>query len=265
MTACFICGKQDDEICHELNCPRTAGQYSSLPTVSEQVPLSTSALIRNRLHQQNKRFFACDNISDVIEEGDMKNLEDELTIKFEDVLDSLVIDHNDPNSEQTPRRLAKMYLYELMKGRFENKPKTTAFPNEGENKYEGLLVVRAEITSLCSHHHQTVKGVAYIGIIPNGYVMGLSKYIRIAQWCARRGTLQEELCNMIAKEIMKATGSQDVGVYIAATHGCVENRGIMAHSSLTQTTVLNGQFKDPDVKLEFFDQIKLQEYKTGSR
>jgi GTP cyclohydrolase I len=96
-------------------------------------------------------------------------------------------------------------------------------------------------------------------------VIGLSKYTRIAQWCARRGTLQEELCNDIAHEIMKATASQDVGVYIAATHGCCENRGIMAHSSLTQTTVLHGQFHNADVKKEFFDNISLQEKFTDGR
>jgi GTP cyclohydrolase I len=113
---------------------------------------------------------------------------------------------------------------------------------------------------MCSHHHQPVSGVAYIGIIAADRLIGLSKYTRIAQWCARRGTLQEELCNDIAREISKATGSENVAVYIQATHGCCENRGIMAKSSLTQTTVLTGAFqKDPDTKKEFFDNIKLQQ------
>ena len=113
---------------------------------------------------------------------------------------------------------------------------------------------------MCSHHHQPVTGVAYIGIIAADKLIGLSKYTRIAQWCARRGTLQEELCNDIAREIMAATGSSDVGVYIQATHGCCENRGIMAHSSLTQTTVLKGSFfNNAGTKKEFFDNIKLQQ------
>jgi GTP cyclohydrolase I len=123
-----------------------------------------------------------------------------------------------------------------------------------------MLVVRSEINSMCSHHHQPVKGVAYIGIIAAEELIGLSKYTRIAQWCARRGTLQEELANEITREIMKATKSDNVGVYIQATHGCCENRGIMAHSSLTQTTVLKGSFKDDSgTKKEFFDNIKLQQ------
>jgi GTP cyclohydrolase I len=113
---------------------------------------------------------------------------------------------------------------------------------------------------MCSHHHQPVSGVAYIGIIAAEKLIGLSKYTRIAQWCARRGTLQEELCNDIAREISKATASENVAVYIQATHGCCENRGIMAHSSLTQTTVLKGAFKeDTAAKKEFFDNIKLQQ------
>jgi GTP cyclohydrolase I len=123
-----------------------------------------------------------------------------------------------------------------------------------------MLVVRSELKSVCSHHHQPVTGTAYIGIIAGERLIGLSKYTRIAQWCARRGTLQEELCNDIAREIMKATGSNDVGVYIQATHGCCENRGIMAHSSLTQTTVLEGAFlQDPNTRKEFMDNIKLQQ------
>jgi GTP cyclohydrolase I len=128
-----------------------------------------------------------------------------------------------------------------------------------------MLVVRSEINSICSHHHQPVRGVCYIGVIPGDTVIGLSKYTRLAQWCARRGTLQEQLCNEISQEIMAATNTLDVGVYIAATHGCCENRGIMARSSLTQTTVLNGQFHDADVKKEFFDNIALQEKFTGGR
>jgi GTP cyclohydrolase I len=113
---------------------------------------------------------------------------------------------------------------------------------------------------MCSHHHQPVAGVAYIGIIAAQKLIGLSKYTRIAQWCARRGTLQEELCNDIAREIQKATGANDLGVYIQMTHGCCENRGIMAHSSLTQTTVLKGAFtNDQGTKKEFFDNIKMQQ------
>tara|TARA_B110000467_G_C18319660_1_gene484155 strand:- start:374 stop:1060 length:687 start_codon:yes stop_codon:yes gene_type:complete len=223
--------------------------------------MAKSDQLKARLKEGNIRYWAGDNISQVMQAGDKEELIEELVPKFEAVLDSLLIDReNDPNSMDTGRRLAKMYIKELMSGRYDPIPNATAFPNHIEEGYKGMLVVRSELTSVCSHHHQPVKGVAYIGIIAAEKLIGLSKYTRIAQWCARRGTLQEELCNDIASAIMKATGSPNVGVYIQATHGCCENRGIMAHSSLTQTTVLEGSFNvDPGTKAEFFNNIKLQQ------
>ena len=218
-------------------------------------------VIRTKMKRDQKRFWAGDNVSDYLHEGDKERLIDEATEAFELVLDRLLIDReNDPNSKGTARRLAKMYFNEIMAGRYEPAPDATAFPNDSADRYEGMLVVRSELRSMCSHHHQPVAGVAYIGIIAAQKLIGLSKYSRIAQWCARRGTLQEELCNDIAKEIGKATGADDIGVYMQMTHGCCENRGIMAHSSLTQTTVLRGSFQtDPATKKEFFDNIKLQQ------
>jgi len=223
--------------------------------------MAKSDQIKAKLDEAGIRYWAGDNISQVLQEGDKQELIEELTGKFNGVLDSLIIDRKtDPNSIDTGRRLAKMYINELMSGRYDPMPNATAFPNHIEDGYKGMLVVRSELTSVCSHHHQPVKGVAYIGILAAEKLIGLSKYTRIAQWCARRGTLQEELNNDIAREIMKATGSKNVGVYVQATHGCCENRGIKAHSSLTQTTVLEGAFfEDPGTKAEFFNQIKLQQ------
>ena len=220
-----------------------------------------SDIILERITNDGARYWAGDNISKYIKDDERAQLVDELTAKFEGVLDSLIIDrHKDPNSRGTARRLAKMYLYEIMAGRYDPAPDATAFPNDSEDRYEGMLVVRSELRSMCSHHHQPVAGVAYIGIIAAQKLIGLSKYTRIAQWCSRRGTLQEELANDIAREIQKATGSENVAVYIQAVHGCCENRGIMAHSSLTQTTVLKGAFKhDAGTKKEFMDNIKLQQ------
>ena len=220
-----------------------------------------SQVIRNRMRSDNKRFWAGDNISEYVDDNVLPELIDEATAAFEQVLDTLLIDREtDPNSKGTARRLAKMYFHEIMAGRYDPAPDATAFPNDSPDRYEGMLVVRSELRSMCSHHHQPVSGVAYIGILAAEKLIGLSKYTRIAQWCARRGTLQEELANDIAREIQKATDAKDVGVYIQAVHGCCENRGIMAHSSLTQTTVLKGAFKDDQsTKKEFFDNIKLQQ------
>ena len=222
---------------------------------------SISELIKERLEDAGMRYWANDNISSVLEEGDKEKLIQEAIPAFENVLQKLLIDtKTDPNSQDTARRMAKMYINEIMSGRYDPMPNPSAFPNYIEGGYEGMLVVRSELTSLCSHHHQTVKGVAYIGIIAADKLIGLSKYTRIAQWCAERGTLQEELANDITREIQKATGAEHLGVYIQATHGCVENRGVKAHSSLTQTTVLKGAFKDDAAtKKEFMDNIKLQQ------
>lgn len=227
--------------------------------------MRNTSSIKAQLMESGIRHWAGDNISEVLMDGDKDIIIDEATVAFEGVLDALLIDrHTDPNSMDTARRLAKMYVNEIMSGRYDPAPSCTAFPNEPDNitneKYDGMLVVRSELTSMCSHHHQPVKGVAYIGIIAADKLIGLSKYTRIAQWCAMRGTLQEELAMDINREIRKATGSEDVGVYIQATHGCCENRGIRAHSSLTQTTVLKGSFFENDhVKKEFMDNIKLQQ------
>ena len=223
--------------------------------------MKISQKIKERVLSAGARAWANDNISDYMEEGEKQQLIEEAMPAFENVLQSLVIDtETDPNSMDTARRMAKMYINEIMSGRYDPMPNPSAFPNYIEGGYEGMLVVRSELTSLCSHHHQTVKGVAYIGIIAGPKLLGLSKYSRIAQWVARRGTLQEELNVMIANKIQEITGTDHVGVYVQATHGCCENRGIKAHSSLTQTTVLRGAFKDePDVRKEFIDNVKLQQ------
>ena len=217
--------------------------------------------IKQKLEEAGVRYWANDNISSVLKDGDKQALIEEAIPAFENVLQKLLIDtETDPNSKDTARRMAKMYINEIMSGRYDPMPNPSAFPNYIEGGYEGMLVVRSELTSLCSHHHQTVKGVAYIGIIAGPKLLGLSKYSRIAQWCAKRGTLQEDLNVMIANQIQEITGSEHVGVYVQATHGCCENRGIKAHSSLTQTTVLRGAFKnEPDVRKEFIDNVKLQQ------
>lgn len=216
----------------------------------------------DQLKKEGKRFHSNDNLSEYLDDSKIETLIAETADKFEGVLKSLLIDiENDPNAKGTAKRLAKMYWNELFEGRYYPSPEVTSFPNDGSHgtdPYSGMLVVRAELKSVCSHHHQPVTGVAYIGIIPTTKVIGLSKYVRIAQHCARRGTLQEELCGDIAKAIMSATSSENVAVHIAGEHGCCTNRGIMASSSLTQTTVLHGMFYISSIKDEFFNNIKLQ-------
>lgn len=222
-----------------------------------------SETLIQRLKDQGLPYYANSNIHSVMEKGDKELLIDEVSEKFEAVLRSLVIDtEKDPNSKGTARRMAKMYINEIMGGRYEAEPEAVFFPNQHTGKesgFGGMLVVRCEIKSVCSHHHQPVSGTAFIGILPKEHVIGLSKYSRITQHLARRGTLQEELAEDIATAIIEKTNSKDVAVYIQAEHGCVTNRGIEAHDSTTQTTVLRGAFlSDGVLRKEFYDNIQFQ-------
>ena len=225
--------------------------------------MKVSDKIKQRLELDGKRYYAADNISKYIHAGETAELIEELEVSFEQVLQSLIIDTaNDPNSMGTAHRLAKMYVNEIMGGRYSKDPRITAFPNDGQ--YDQLIVVRADIKSMCSHHHQPVSGTCYIGCLPGDEVIGLSKYTRVAQHLSNRGHLQEELTEMIAERIEKLTKSKGVAVYIKARHGCCENRGIMASNSSTQTTVVKGELKSNiNLKQEFMDNIKLQEMGNG--
>ncbi len=219
--------------------------------------------LKTRIDKKGLRFFSNDNISEVFEsDEDYSKYIEELTIRFQHVLEGLLIDiDEDPNAKGTGKRLAKMYVNEIMMGRYHPAPDVTAFPNDGSHgtkPYSGMLVVRADIKSMCSHHHQPTWGNCFIGIIPGKKVIGLSKYSRIAHHCARRGTLQEELTVNICEAIQEASETEDVAVYIAQQHGCCVFRGISTSNSNTQTTVLRGQFNQADVKKEFFDNIALQ-------
>ena len=216
--------------------------------------------IAQKLIKDDKRFWANDNIYDYIAGEDEAVLIQDTAAEFEGVLRSLLVDiDNDPNSADTAMRLAKMFWCELFGGRYTKSPYARAFPNEGDDKYEGMLVIRSDIKSICSHHWQPVQGTCFIGILPNHKVLGLSKYSRLVNWHARRGTLQEELCQRIRRSISSHTDTDDVAVYIEATHGCCENRGIMSGNSLTQTVSLGGVFlTDIKNKEEFFHNIKMQ-------
>lgn len=227
-------------------------------TEKNSTPTPVSQVIRERMQGDGKRYWAGDNISDYVNETERQQLVDEATAKFESLLDTMLIDRQtDPNSKETGRRLAKMYINELFDGRFSPKPEATAFPNDdADARFNGVLVTQTELKSVCSHHWQPVTLMCYIGIIPNTKMIGLSKYSRLAQHVARRGTLQEELTNEIANEITHATGSKDIGVVCVGSHGCCENRGIMANNSATYTAVLRGQFHAQGVKEEFFQAIE---------
>ena len=219
--------------------------------------------IKKRLEDNNVRYWANDNIADYIEEGEKQQLIDEAVPAFENMLDHLLIDtKTDPNSIDTARRMAKMYINEIMSGRYEPMPNPSSFPNYIEGGYEGMLVVRSELTSLCSHHHQTIGGVVHIGYIAGteGQVIGLSKLNRIVELFGRRGAIQEQLTSAIHNAVDKITeGNKGVIVTIVGTHNCVSCRGVKHQGAAMVTTKASGKFRDDNnlARKEFFDSLKI--------
>ena len=175
-------------------------------------------------------------------------------------LDALGCDwRNDPNSEDTPRRVAKAYVFDLWRGRYDSMSEITAFPSDG---YNGIVQEsNIPVTSMCSHHHQTIGGRVSIAYVPseNGKVVGLSKLNRIVEHFARRGAIQEQLTVAIHNAIDKiCEGNLGVAVMIDATHNCVSCRGVKHHGASMQTAKLSGCFLDEDAaRAEFYKNIEL--------
>ena len=216
-----------------------------------------SEVIRERLKSNlfQPRWFANDNISEAIHtEHELDDLVDEVAEKFEGVLRSLVIDiDNDHNTKETAHRVAKMFIKETFRGRYDKPPKVTAFPNV--TQYDQLYVTGPiTIRSTCAHHFQNIVGKAYIGVFPGKNVIGLSKFNRITDWIASRPQIQEEMTVQIADAIDKETEADGVAVLIQAEHHCMTHRGVKEHESDMTTSVMRGAFRnDPSLKQEFFN------------
>jgi len=179
---------------------------------------------------------------------------------FGDFLTALGCDwRNDPNSSDTPMRVAKAYVNDLWAGRFEPLTRVTAFPSDG---YDGIVQEsNIPVTSMCSHHHQTISGEVSIAYVPSadGKVVGLSKLNRIVEQFARRGAIQEQLTVAIHNAVDKiCEGNLGVAVAISATHNCVSCRGIKHQGASMQTAKLTGCFLDEaSARAEFYTNIKL--------
>ena len=167
---------------------------------------------------------------------------------------------NDPNSMETPRRVAKAYVNDLWAGRYTAMSPITSFPSDG---YDGIIIERnIPLISMCSHHHQTIGGVVHIGYIAgeSGQVIGLSKLNRIVELFGRRGAIQEQLTSAIHNAVDKITeGNLGVIVTIVGTHNCVSCRGVKHQGAAMVTTKVSGVFKDNDniARKEFFDSLKI--------
>lgn len=216
--------------------------------------LPVSERIRNRILEANRPFLSTDNISKYILEDEKGLLVDEVTEKFQSVLESLIIDTvNDHNTKDTARRVAKMYVNEIFSGRFNSAPAITTFPNA--KTYDQLYVTGPiTVRSVCAHHFQNISGVAYIGVYPGKNVMGLSKFNRIVDWYASRPSIQEELTVQIANHVQEITQADGVAVVIKAEHGCMTARGVKEHESDMTTSHVHGTLRENQIlKQEFFN------------
>ena len=228
----------------------------NLSDADEGTPVSVK--IRERLLAARKRFNANDNIADFIEPGELERLLDEVEDKMKDVLSSLVIDtDHDHNTDQTARRVAKMYLNEVFRGRYVSSPSITEFPN-AEHLNELMIVGPITVRSACSHHLCPVIGQIWIGVLPNEHtnVIGLSKYARLAEWVMGRPQIQEEAVVQLADLIQQKTQPDGLAIVMEATHFCMGWRGVKDMDSKMINSVMRGSFlKDPNLRREFLSLI----------
>ena len=217
-----------------------------------------SVRIRERLQAARRRFNANDHIADFIEPGELEKLLDEVTAKMEGVLDSMVIDTaRDHNTANTARRVAKMYVNEVFKGRYVKPPEITEFPN-AERLNELMIVGPITVRSACSHHFCPVIGKLWIGVMPNERtnVIGLSKYARLAEWIMGRPQIQEEAVVQLADLIQQKTKPDGLALVMEATHFCMAWRGVKDMDSKMINSVMRGVFlKDMNLRREFLSLI----------
>ena len=211
-----------------------------------------SKKIKERIQKAGKRFHANDNIAEFIEEGELAELQQEVQSKLEGVFESLIIDtENDHNTQETAKRVAKMWLRETFGGRYHSFPRVTSFPNMG---YKSMYTSGPiSIRSTCAHHFQNIVGNAWIGIIPNGKVIGLSKFNRIVHHIAERPQIQEEMTTLIAEALQEYAHTKNIAVVVKAEHHCMTHRGVKEHESDMTTAIMLGAFKeDPATRDEFY-------------
>ena len=222
-------------------------------------PVSTR--IYERIKQSGQRFHANDNIAAFLEPGDLDALLDEVTVKMKGVLESLVIDtQSDHNTQDTARRVAKMYLTEVFRGRYMAAPTLTEFPNI-ERLNELMIVGPITVRSACSHHFCPIMGRLWIGLMPNEHsnLIGLSKYSRLAEWVMSRPQIQEEAITQMAELLIRRVRPDGLAVVMEADHFCMHWRGVKDSETKMINSVMRGSFlKDAALRREFLSLIDLK-------
>jgi GTP cyclohydrolase I len=233
-------------------------KQSTMNPTDEDQGTPVSVKIRERLLAARKRFHANDNIADFVSPAELELLLDEVESKMQGVLDSLVIDTvSDHNTDNTARRVAKMYVQEVFRGRYVQGPAITEFPNVGHLN-ELMIVGPITVRSACSHHFCPVIGKIWIGVMPNEHtnVIGLSKYARLAEWIMGRPQIQEEAVVQLADLIQEKTQPDGLAIVMEASHYCMAWRGVKDMDSKMINSVMRGVFlKDPNLRREFLSLI----------
>lgn len=215
--------------------------------------MTISKTIKSRIEAAGARFHSNDNISEFVNDDEIDMLVEEVAGKFQGVLESLVIDtDHDHNTQDTARRVAKMFVKETFSGRYRSVPKVTAFPNMG---YKSLYTTGPiSIRSTCAHHFQNIVGKCWVGIVPEDEVIGLSKFNRLVHHICERPQIQEEMTTQIAEALRKYAKTENIAVVVKAEHFCMTQRGVREHESDMTTAIMLGAFeKDPALKKEFYD------------
>jgi len=220
-----------------------------------------SRRIRARLQQAGRRFHANDNIHDLLEDGEVEELIEEVRDRLQDVLEALVIDtQSDHNTQDTARRIAKMYVTEVFRGRYFRPPTVTQFPN-AEHLNELLIVGPVKVRSACSHHFCPIIGHVWIGLMPNerSNLIGLSKYVRLTDWIMTRPQIQEEAITQLADLLVSKMKPDGLAVVMEADHFCMHWRGVKDENARMTTSVMRGAFlKDHSLRREFLSLIRLR-------
>lgn len=213
-----------------------------------------SARIRSRIKAAGVRFHANDNIADFIEEGELDALQAEVQAKLVGVLESLVIDvESDHNTQDTAKRVAKMYVQEVFRGRYRAQPPITEFPNI-ERLNELMIVGPITVRSACSHHLCPIMGKVWVGVMPNEHsnLIGLSKYARLIEWVMSRPQIQEEAVSQIADLLMQKLQPDGLAIVMEADHFCMHWRGVKDTETKMINSVMRGSFlRDANLRREF--------------
>ena len=231
--------------------------------MEDEAGTPVSVRIRERLKAQRERFHANDNIAQFIEPGELEQLLDEVAVKMKAVLDSLVIDtESDHNTQDTARRVAKMYLNEVFKGRYTVQPPVTEFPNV-EHLNELMIIGPITVRSACSHHFCPIIGRIWIGVMPNEHsnLIGLSKYVRLSEWIMSRPQIQEEAVTQLADLLQDKVDPDGLAIVMEADHFCMHWRGVKDMDAKMINSVMRGSFlKDSSLRREF---LALVDHKRG--